>query len=67
MHTVSRIYDIMAEKKMKQSSVARGAGYSPKAFNAMLRGRKVIRLEDVPRICASLEVSPNTLFGWEKD
>ncbi len=58
------IYSIMANKKMKQSLVAQAAGYDPKTFNAMLRKRKVIKPEDILRICKALEVSPNDLFGW---
>lgn len=51
-----KIYGIMEEKSMKQSLVARAAGYSPKAFNAMLRNRKAIKPEDIPRICGALRV-----------
>lgn len=40
-----RIYQIMEEGHMKQSAVARAAGISPSLFNAMLRGRKIIRAE----------------------
>lgn len=59
------IYAIMEKKMMKQAAVARAAGYTPKSFNAILRKRKIIRPEDVVRICKALEVSPNSLFGWE--
>lgn len=61
-----RIYSILKMKKMNQSAVARAAGLSPKAFNAMLRGRKLIRMDDINPICHALEVSPNELFGYTK-
>ncbi len=60
------IYGIMADKKMKQSLVARAAGYDPKTFNAMLRKRKIITADDIPRICKALEITPNELW-MEKD
>jgi Helix-turn-helix. len=58
------IYKILEQKKMKQSLVAIDAGYSPKIFNAMLRGRKKIGVDDIPKICKALEVSPNELFDF---
>lgn len=60
------IYKIMAEKKMNQSAVARAAGFSPKTFNAMLRGRKIVRQEFITPICRALEVTPNELFGYKE-
>ncbi|UNI72456.1 MAG: Cro/C1-type HTH DNA-binding domain protein [Chaetfec virus UA24_244] len=60
------IYNIMANKKMKQSLVARAAGYDPKTFNAMLRKRKAIKSDDILHICKALEVTPNVLFSWEE-
>ena len=61
------IYSILEQKKMNQSAVARAAGLNPKEFNAMLRGRKLIRMEDVNPICRALEVTPNELFGYKED
>jgi len=66
MNLPEAIYSIMTEKKMKQSLVAQAAGYNPKVFNAMLRNRKLIKSDDIPRICKALEVTPNSLFGWEE-
>ena len=37
------IAGIIAEKCLKQSAVAKKAGYSRQQFNDMLKGRKVIR------------------------
>lgn len=65
MKLVDRIYLIMESKNMKQSAVARAAGYSPKMFNAILRERKILRAEDIAKICLALDVSPNELFGFQ--
>ena len=61
-----KIYEIMATKKMKQSLVARDAGFDIKIFNSLLRGRKRFGEEEIKRICNALEVSPNDLFGWQE-
>lgn len=58
------IYQIMCQKRQKQSSVAIASGYSIKKFNAMLRGRKIIRADDIPNICKGLGVTPNEFFKW---
>ena len=39
------------------------AGYDPKKFNALLRGRKRLTSDDVVPICKALGVTPNELFG----
>ena len=57
------IYKIIDEKCLKQSAVARAAGYDPKKFNALLRGRKRLTSDDVVPICKALGVTPNELFG----
>lgn len=53
---------IIIRKCLKQSAVAERAGYTKQQFNAMLRGRKVIRDTDIARIATALEVDANTLF-----
>lgn len=65
MSTAEMIYKIIDEKCLKQSAVARAAGYDPKKFNALLRGRKKMTSEDVVPICKALGVTPNELFGIE--
>lgn len=47
MSATEMIYKIIDEKCLKQSAVARAAGYDPKKFNALLRGRKKMTSEDV--------------------
>lgn len=63
MSFADNAYQIMQAKKMSQSAVARAAGLSPKEFNALLRGRKLLREEYIVPICKALEATPNELFG----
>lgn len=58
---------IIVKKCLKQSAVAEKAGYTKQQFNAMLRGRKVIRDMDIMRIASALEVDINNLFMAEKE
>ena len=58
---------IISERCLKQSAVARKAGYTKQQFHAMLKGRKVIRDSDILRIATALEVDANTLFSVEKE
>lgn len=60
------IYAIMDCKHMNQAKVAQAAGFSAHQFNAMLRGRKIIRSEYIPRICAALYCTPNELFNFSE-
>ena len=57
---------IIKEKCLKQCALAERAGYSKQQFNDMLRGRKVIKDNDIYRIASALEVDANALFGMEK-
>ncbi len=59
-----RIYRIMRSKKMQQSLVAKDAGFAPKDFNNMLKGRKLIRPEHIVPLCRALGVSADVLFGF---
>lgn len=65
-HLQQRIYQIMKDGHMNQSSVARAAGFTPNLFNAMLNGRKIIRAEYIDSICEALRVSPNELYDREE-
>lgn len=53
---------IILKKDLKQSAVAKKAGYSRQQFNDMLKGRKVIRDTDIAKIAIALEVDANALF-----
>jgi len=63
MDLATRIAAIIAQKKMKQSLVAKDAGITPQMLCDMLHGRRIIRPEYINRLCASLGVSPNDLFA----
>ncbi len=63
----SNVEAIIVRKCLKQSAVAEKAGYTKQQFNAMLRGRKVIRDTDIMRIASVLEVDANTLFMVGKE
>ena len=65
MSFADNVYKIMRDKKMNQSAVARAAGMNPKEFNALLRGRKLLREEFINPICRALEVTPNELCGYK--
>lgn len=67
MSVTDRIYKIIEEKGLKQSAVARAAGFEVQEFNNMLCGRKIIRPEHIAAICAALNVSPNDLFDYRGD
>ncbi len=53
---------IIRKKCLKQCAVAEKAGYTKQQFNAMLKGRKVIRDTDIMRIAYALDVDANALF-----
>ena len=58
------INEIITEKGLKKGSVAKKAGYTPQQFSDMLNGRRVIRYDDIPKLCESLQITPNELFGY---
>lgn len=57
---------IVKKSGLKQYVVAEKCGYSPKTFNNLLNGRKVINEEDILKICNGIGVTPDKLFGFEK-
>lgn len=58
-HNISRI---ISEKGLKQKSVASKAGFSQQAFNAMLNGRKIIKVSDIEAIATTLGVPVTELY-----
>lgn len=48
---------------MKQSAIAKKAGYNIKTFNNMLNGRKIITDVDVINIATAIGAEPNELYG----
>lgn len=60
-----KVICIINEKGLKQKNVALKAGFSQQAFNAMLNGRKLIKVSDIEPITKSLNVSSNKLYQKE--
>lgn len=58
---------IIKERGLKQNAVAERAGYSPKVFNSLINGKKVMREMDIARIATALNVAPNELFAKAND
>lgn len=56
------VKQIIKDRCLIQAAVARKAGYTPKAFNNMLNGRKIISDCDVKAIADTLQVKVNQLF-----
>lgn len=65
--TADNIKAIMLHQCLKQSLVAKKAGYTPQIFNNMLNGRKIITDVDVLRIATALELEPNDLYNMRED
>lgn len=54
-------------KSLKQSVIARKAGFSPQEFSDMLNGRRLMRAIDIINIINVLDnVDANDLFGIDK-
>lgn len=56
------VKEIIKEKCLKQSAVARKAGYSEQQFSSMMNGRKIIKDIDILKIATALNVDVNQLF-----
>jgi DNA-binding Xre family transcriptional regulator len=57
----------MNDKGLKQSSVAKKAGFKEQSFSLLMTERKVFRAEYVLPIAVALGVTPNDLFAEYKD
>jgi len=62
---LERVNAVIRIKGFKQYAVAERAGFKPKEFNDLIKGRKTFKAEYVKPICKALEVTPNVLFGFE--
>lgn len=58
----NNINRLIKEKGLKQYAVAQRAGYSKQQFNAMLNGRRVIKVCDAMVIADALDVDVSELF-----
>ena len=59
------MYDAIDLRNYKQCRIAIAAGYTVRGFNDLLKGRKRLCAEDVPKVCKVLGITPNQLFGFE--
>lgn len=59
---VKNIRQCIAEKGLKQSYVAKKAGFTPQEFNNILCGRKKLNVEYIMPICNALSITANDLF-----
>ena len=66
MPVTQTINQIITDRCLKQAAVARAAGYTPKQFNDLLKGRKRFTADDVVPICKALSITPNELFRYSK-
>ena len=57
---IKRIID---ERSLKQSAIAKKAGFTTQEFNAMLNGRRLIKAIEMVSIMDVLNVDANTLIG----
>lgn len=57
-----KIYEHMRVHHMCQAAVARSAGLTPQMFNDILRGRKILRAEQLTKICDALGCTPNDIL-----
>ena len=53
---------IIRERNLKQIRVAERAGMKAQALCDIIKGRRLIRVEEIPRIAQALEVEPNELY-----
>ncbi len=58
---------IIEERSLKQSTLAKKAGFSPQEFNAMLHGRRLMRAVEIAVVIDVLDVDANELFKKEGD
>ena len=59
---ISAIKQIISAKGMKQCVVAERAGFSEAELSNILNGRKLLRIEHIPRVASALGIEPNDLF-----
>jgi transcriptional regulator with XRE-family HTH domain len=59
---IEAVKKVIHDKGMKQCVVAERAGFSESEFSNMLNGRKLLRIEHIPRIANALGIEPNDLF-----
>ena len=61
----NRIYEMMADQRIKQVEVANAIGLSPQVFNGILKHRRPLRVQYIVSLCRALNCDPNELFGYK--
>lgn len=59
---IANIKDIIVSKGLKQSFVAKQAGFNSQSFSDILNGRKLLRVEHLPELADALEVEIEDFF-----
>lgn len=59
------VKEYMAEKGIKQKSIAEKIGMNPNSFSAMLSGKRKLYVDEYIVICKALEVDPAQLLKGE--
>lgn len=56
------IEEIIKQKGLKKSAVAKKIGLTPQQFSDMLNGRRIIKAWEIPLLAKALGVQPNDFF-----
>lgn len=60
--TLQNIKNIIEQKGYKKKVIAEKMGYKENQFSDLLNGRRLVRLDDIIKLCELLEVQPNDLI-----
>jgi DNA-binding Xre family transcriptional regulator len=61
--TLQKIKDIIEQRGYKKKVIAEKMGYKENQFSDLLNGRRLVRLDDIVKLCDILEVQPNELIA----
>lgn len=61
-YIANNIRELIHKGGYKQGAIAERAGFDPKAFSALLNGRKMMRASYIPTIAEALGVTANDLY-----
>lgn len=64
--TADRIEQVISQKGLKKSRVAEKTGLTANQFSAILKGRRVLKADDIPLLCGALGIEPNELFDFDQ-
>lgn len=56
------VRNLIDQRGLKNSAVAKQCGYKEQEFSAMLNGRKLIKVTDIAKLSVALGVEPNVFF-----